>query len=51
MCEQDTPKRGLELLPDDALAAMVEVELEGYGKLSSAEGKAAFAELQRRTPE
>lgn len=42
--------KGLELLSDDALARIVEAELEGNEELKSHEAIVAFNVLESRTP-
>ena len=47
----ESKKVGLQYLDDEALALIVQDELDGYGELRSYEAKSAFAELSRRTQE
>lgn len=50
MCNKEETQKGLQNLEDDALARIVEVDLENHGEIKTLEAKIAFAELERRTP-
>lgn len=50
MAEEQNHPKGLECLSDEALAKIVEQGLEEHDELKY-EAAAAFAELERRTPE
>jgi hypothetical protein len=50
MSQEETKAVGLQCLTDEALAQIIEQDLDEKGELKFA-GEAAFAELVRRTPQ
>ena len=48
---QLSERKGLRRLNDDALAQIVQNDIDDYGELKTCEAKIAFAELSKRTPE
>lgn len=48
--ENSEETKGLACVSDDALARIVEVDLENHGELKTYEAKAAFQVLVSRTP-
>jgi hypothetical protein len=49
MTHSEKTNEGLSAIDGDCLAAIVQTDTEGYGKLQSYEAKVAFRELARRS--